>query len=322
MIIPRPVALARRPGRHRVPAGLVPVVGEGTVDWRLDPDAAGGHPEGYRLEIRPDRVTASAATAHGLAHAAQSLRQLLLTDPASLPCLEVTDFPRYPWRGLMLDVARHFMPVDWVLRLVDLLALHKLNVLHLHLTDDQGWRLEVRRHPMLTRVGAARNGHAGYYTQSDIARIVAHAAAQHVTVVPEIETPGHVQAALAAYPGLGNDPASRPPVLAGWGISEHVLNAEPVAVDFFRDVLAEVVELFPGRYVHVGGDECPTAEWRRSPAARARAAALGLAGPEALHGWFLAQLTGFLEGHGRQAVCWADAPDPPAGAVVMSWRDA
>jgi hexosaminidase len=302
------------------PASIETLGGE---PYRGEPPAGelsgSGAPESYALEVTADRATLTAPDAAGLFRGRQTLEQLREPDGAIAP-VRIQDAPRYAHRGVMLDVARHFFGVDDVKRLIDLAASYKLNVLHLHLTDDQGWRLEVRRHPLLTRVGAVRDGHAGYYRQSDIARIVAYAAERHITVVPEIETPGHVQAALAAYPGLGNDPDTRLPVLAGWGISEHVLSAEPAAVDFFRDVLAEVVELFPGRYVHIGGDECPTAEWRRHAAAHA--AALGSTGPDGLHGWFLTQLTEYLAGHGRQAVCWADAPDPPPGAVVMSWRDA
>jgi hexosaminidase len=238
------------------------------------------------------------------------------------------------WRGCLLDVARHFLPKADVLRLVDLLAVHKMNVLHLHLTDDQGWRLEVRRYPELTRVGAWRREsmvgpggpfdgrpHGGFYPQDDIREIVAYAAERFVTVVPEVDVPGHSQAAIAAYPFLGN--GSGPvDVCTEWGVSSRVLNVSDETLDFYRGVLDEVLELFPSPYVCLGGDECPKDEWQASPHAQARMRELGLADEDELQSWFLTQLSSYLIERGRRPYGWDEILDGglPPGAVVASWR--
>ncbi|GIJ45346.1 beta-N-acetylhexosaminidase [Virgisporangium aliadipatigenens] len=302
--------------------------------------------EGYRLLVRPDRVRITGGGPAGVFHGAQTLRQLLppqvyrrafVAGTAWLaPCVEVSDAPRFGWRGAMLDVARHFMPKADVLRLVDLLAVHKLNVLHLHLTDDQGWRLEVRRRPELTRVGAWRREsmlgtarherfdgrpHGGYYTRDDIREIVAYAAERFVTVVPEIDIPGHSQAAIAAYPELGNttEPVE---VSTRWGISRRVLNVADATIAFYRDVFDEVLDLFPGEYIGIGGDECPKDEWRASPAAQERMRALGLRDEDELQSWFVRQFTEYLIARGRRPYGWDDILEGglAAGATVASWR--
>ncbi|GAA2803454.1 beta-N-acetylhexosaminidase [Saccharopolyspora taberi] len=305
----------------------------------------GGVPEGYRIDIGRERVSVLAHDAAAAHHAAQTLRQLLGPDAHrtapihsaawTLPCGVVTDRPRFGWRGCHLDVARHFLPKREVFRFVELMAAHKLNVLHLHLTDDQGWRIEVPRYPKLTEIGAWRwrsmvgrgevdafddRPHGGYYTTDDLREIVAHAAAHHITVVPEVDVPGHSQAAIAAYPELG--PGPRLEVWDRWGVNETVLNAQPATVDFYRDVLDHVMDVFPSPVICVGGDEVPTAQWERDSADRA--AELGLAHPAHLHGWFLRQVIEHVHANGRQALGWdeiLDAGGPlPAGTIVASWR--
>ena len=293
-----------------------------------------GEPEVYELDIAPDGVTIAGGEA-GVFYGVQTLLQLL----PDAPCLRIADAPRFRWRGALLDVGRHFMPKAFVLRFIDLLAQHKLNTLHLHLTEDQGWRLEILRHPRLTEIGAWRAGtmvghkdaadpahhdgvpHGGYYSQADIREIVAYAAARHVTVMPEIEMPGHAQAAIAAYPALGNL-ATPVAVRTGWGISPHVLNLEPATLRFCEEVLEETLDLFPSEFIHVGGDECPKDEWRASPAAQARRRELGLRDEDALQSWFLSRIGAFLAARGRRMVGWDEILEGglPPGATVMSWR--
>jgi hexosaminidase len=342
------------PGAERVAALLaeyLPMVrvgsGDARIQLRLNGTPAGG-PEGYRLDIRADAVTLSAAHPAGLRHGVQTLRQLLPRETAEAdappdawrwPCLTIEDAPRLPWRGVLLDVARHYMSLDFLYRFVDEIALHKLNVLHLHLTDDQGWRVEVDGWPRLTEVGAWRSEtmvgpagstrfdgrrHGGFYTQAQLRALVRYADLRGVSVVPEIEMPGHARSVLAAYPRLGNHPGRRLPVWTSWGISEDILGVGDAALEFCREVLGQVVDVFPSRYVHVGGDECPTAQWEASVEARRRAADLGLAGPHRLHGWFLGEMGDFLAGLGRRAVCWDESGEDaglPADMVVTAWRD-
>ncbi len=253
--------------------------------------------------------------------------------------MTVTDAPRLPWRGVLLDVARHFLPLEFLYRFVDQLALHKLSVLQLHLTDDQGWRMEIDSWPLLTEVGAWRSEtvighpgstsfdgipHGGCYTQAELRDLVRYAALRGVTIVPEIDLPGHVRAALAAYPGLGNHPDRRLPVWTRFGVSEDILNVAEDTLDFCRDVLAEVVDVFPSRYVHVGGDECPTVQWASDPLALRRAAALGLPDTGALRGWYVSGLNDFLVARGRTTACWGEASEfgsLPTDALVMTWKD-
>lgn len=313
----------------------------------LDDDDRELGEEGYRLSVTAAGADLQAATRRGLLHGIQTLRQLLPAEimateavrgrPWALPGVRITDVPRFGWRGAHLDVARHFLPAKFLLRYLDLLAVHKFSVFHLHLTDDQGWRMEIRKHPRLTEVGAWRREsmagrprehrydgtpHGGFYTQDELREVVAHAAGLGITVIPEIEMPGHCQAAIAAYPELGNHPGQQVEVRPGWGISEEVLNAEDATVSFFQDVLAEVMEVFPGQYVHVGGDECPKAAWRASPRAQERMRALGLAGEDQLQSWFIGQMSEFLARRGRRLVGWGEIVQGglPAGATVMSWQ--
>ncbi|WP_079060294.1 beta-N-acetylhexosaminidase [Streptomyces bungoensis] len=320
---------------------------------RVVPALAGelGSDEGYRLTADGRLLTIDGASETGLFWGAQTLRQLLGPDafrraPVTgrtaweIPAVTVQDAPRFRWRGLLLDVARHFMPKDGVLRYLDLMAAHKLNVLHLHLTDDQGWRVEIRRHPRLTEAGSWRartrfghrasplwehRPHGGHYTQDDVREIVAYAAERHITVVPEIDVPGHSQAAIAAYPELGNTDVVDTTALSvwdDWGINPNVLAPTDTTLRFYEGVFEEVLELFPSQFVHIGGDECPKDQWRASPAAQARIAELGLAGEEELQAWFVGHFGRWLSARGRRLIGWDEIMEGglAEGAAVSSWR--
>lgn len=356
-LLPRPVAVAEEPGEFTAGAGTVIGVDDGTaraggwlagvlglrvaddgpIRFRLDPVAV-PHAEGYRLSITPDEVLVLAADAAGAHYAAQTLRQLFGSFRAvpalsPLPCGVVADHPRFGWRGVILDVARHFLPKPAVLRFVDLMAAHRLNVLHLHLTDDQGWRIEVPEYPRLTEVGAWRTEsrvgpppdgafdgrpHGGYYTTADLREIVDYAADRAITVVPEIDIPGHTQAAIAAYPVLGNR-AEQLPVWTSWGVNENILNADESTVDFFRTVFDRVVDIFPSAVIAIGGDEVPVKQWENSP----RVAELGLHEASDLHAWWVRQIAEHVGRHGRTPLGWdeiASVGQVPDGTIIASWR--
>jgi hexosaminidase len=332
--------------RFRVVTTAAPA---GSIALRLDPSLKALGREGYTLDVRPSGITARAAGEAGLFYAIQTIRQLL---PAEIfreaavdgvewriPAVSIEDVPRFAWRGGHLDVARHFMPKEFVKKYVDLLALHKLNSLHLHLTDDQGWRLEIARYPRLTEVGAWRKEtlvgryqrdvegrydatrHGGFYTQADAKEIVAYARARQITVVPEIEMPGHAVAASAAYPELGvtGQPME---VATRWGIFSDIFNAEPATISFLQNILAEVMQIFPGRYIHIGGDEAEKSKWKASAAMQARIRALKLKDEHELQSWFIRQMDTFLTSHGRRLVGWDEILEGglAENAVVMSWR--
>jgi hexosaminidase len=310
------------------PTGYTPGIGQYRTESRVVPTLkiVDGPPESYRLEITVEGVTVEAADAAGAFYATQTIRQLLGPDafrtvpirsgPLTLPACVVEDSPRFAWRGCMIDVARHFLPKHDLLRYVDLLAAHKLNVLHLHLTDDQGWRFEVKRYPKLTEVGAWRSEsrygdrrfkqttsrpHGGFYTQDDLREVVAYAADRFITVVPEIDVPGHSQAAIAAYPELGAGDA--PDVWTDWGVNENILNLEESTVDFFRHVFDELVDVFPSKVIGLGGDEVP--------------------GATEAHGGFIRAIAEHLATHDRRAFGWdeiAEVGPLPDGAVLASWR--
>ncbi|MGX1131019.1 hexosaminidase [Streptomyces glaucescens] len=321
--------------------------GEG-IRLRLDPELG---PEAYRLVSDRSGVLIEGGDAAGAFWGAQTLRQLLGPDAYrrapigrdrawAVPHVTIEDAPRFRWRGLMLDVARHFMPKEGVLRYLDLMAAHKLNVFHFHLTDDQGWRVEIRKYPRLTGIGSWRartkfghrasplweeKPHGGHYTQDDIREIVAYAAERHITVVPEIDVPGHSQAAIAAYPELGNTDVIDTTALTvwdNWGISPNVLAPTDNTLRFYEGVLEEVLELFPSEFVHIGGDECPKDQWRRSAAAQARVEELGLAGEDGLQAWFIGHFDRWLTARGRRLIGWDEILDGglAAGAAVSSWR--
>ncbi|MEV4345192.1 beta-N-acetylhexosaminidase [Actinoplanes sp. NPDC049596] len=314
----------------------------GTIELSLVDLAA----EEFRLEVTPAGVKIEGGRPAGVFYGCQALLQLL--PPAifrraavaatdwTIPAVRVHDAPRFAWRGAMLDVARHFMPKHDVLRFIDLMAAHRLNTLHWHLTDDQGWRLEIKRYPRLTETGAWRREsqvgaapgapgdgrpHGGFYTQEDVREIVAYAARRFITVVPEIESPGHVQAALAAYSHLGVT-GEQLEVWTRWGINQNVLNVEESTVDFFRGMLDEVLELFPSRHIGVGGDECPKDQWRADPRIQERMAELGIDTEEGLQSWWIGRLDAHLTAAGRRLFGWDEIleGDLSPGATIASWR--
>jgi len=311
----------------------------GIVEFRIDPRGKASSPEAYALDVTPQRITVSAVDERGLFYGAITLWQLMTQDERDairVPALHIDDAPRFAWRGLMLDSARHFQSVDEIKQLLDAMALHKLNTFHWHLTDDQGWRLQIRKYPKLTEVGGCRipagdggidprtgksKPYCGFYTQDQVRDIVRYAGALHITVVPEIDIPGHAQAAVAAYPRLGNvEGATR--TSSDWGVNPYLFNAEEDTFRFLEDVMAEVVELFPGRYVHVGGDEAFKRQWQQSPRIQARMRELGVGDETQLQGYFVKRMETFLEAHGRRLIGWDEIleSDLPADATVMSWR--
>ena len=310
-------------------------------------DAAGFVDESYQLLVNDDGVQCRASNATGLARAIQTLRQvfppeILSGSPSELswkiPHLEIQDSPRFRWRGQHLDVCRHFFSVEEVCKFIDLLALHRLNMCHLHLTEDQGWRIEIKKYPRLTEIGSVREstliGHhndrprkydntpyGGFFTQDDIRTIVSFASRRHITLVPEIDMPGHMVAAITAYPELGNLNAPAK-VRCHWGISQNVLNVEESTVSFMKDVLDEVMDLFPGTFIHIGGDEAPKHEWSESHRAQERMAELGLSSEKELQSWFIQQLDEHISGRGRRLIGWDEILEGglAKGATVMSWR--
>jgi hexosaminidase len=313
---------------------------DGAIHLRLDA-GNGLADEGYRLEVSPTRVTVSAATPRGLFHGATTAWQLIERRGPGfiLPAVAIADAPRFAWRGILLDSARHYQSPEYIRHFLDAMAVHKLNVLHWHLTDDQAWRLEIRKYPRLTQVGAWRvpagagsadidpatgkpRLYGGFYTQETVREIVAYAAERGISVVPEIEMPGHASAALAAYPALaasGRPPATVP---ADWGIYPNVYSLDDATFSFLEDVLIEVIELFPGRFIHVGGDEVQKEQWLASARGKELAKAYGANGAAQLQVYFTQRIARFLESRGRRMVGWDEVLEPglPHGAVVMSWR--
>ena len=300
--------------------------------------------EGYHLTVTPKEATLSATSAVGIMHGLETIRQLLPPDvehalPARwvIPAVEIDDAPRFPYRGVLLDVARWYYPPEFIEKVVDLLALYKLNTLHLHLTDDQGWRLEIMKYPRLTQIGAWRKEtifaqnfrpyigdgkpHGGFYTQRQMREIVAYAEARYVTIIPEIEMPGHASAALAAYPELSctGGPFQ---VSTRWGVHEDIYCPSERTFAFLEDVLTEVMQLFPSRYIHIGGDEVPKKQWKRSAVAQSVMRREKLANEEELQSWFIRRIEAFLRAHDRRLIGWDEtlegglAPE----ATVMSWR--
>ena len=301
-------------------------------------DKAGDNAEGYHLEVTRKGIRVTARSEAGLYYGAMTLAQLLSPDdktgaPVVLDDMTIDDAPRFGWRGLMLDPARHFLPVGDVKTIIDQMGQHKLNVLHIHLTDDQGWRIEIKRYPDLTRLGGWRtppsNGgpgsetqpYGGFYTQDDIRGIVAYAAERHITVVPELDMPGHAQAAVAGHPELSVS-GQTPKVSGDWGVNPYLYNTDADSLQFVKNVLDEVMGLFPSTYIHLGGDEAVKDQWRDSPKIQAQMKALGITSEDAMQSWFMEQVGEYLATHGRRMVGWDEILDGgvPPSATVMSWR--
>ena len=325
------------------------------ISLRVDSTLARLGEEGYRLSVTASRITIRGYRPAGVFYGVETLRQLLPAEifrqaPVagitwSAPAVEIEDMPRFQWRGAHLDVSRSFMPKEFVKKYIDLLALHKLNRFHWHLTDDQGWRLEIKKYPLLTTVGGWRRQtivgiqrsyrdtsqwvfdgrpHGGFYTQDDAREIVAYANARFITVVPEIEMPGHAQAAIAAYPWLGNT-GQQVEVLPYFGVNPNILNPSDSAIHFMQDVLTEVLAIFPSHWIHTGGDEAPKDQWKASPVAQARIKELGLGNENELQSWMTAQMSQWLAARGRALIGWDEILEGGTeglapNAVVMSWR--
>ena len=299
--------------------------------------------EGYKLTVTPGRVLAEASTPKGLFYAVQTMRQLLpvsQSTPTTMPACAITDKPRYGYRGLMLDVGRNFMPVAFVKKFIDLMAMHKQNTFHWHLTDDQGWRIDIKKYPKLTQIGSKRaetivgqtyqnypqqyDGKpvGGFYTQDQIRDVVRYAQSRFVTIVPEIEMPGHAQAALAAYPDLGCDPAKGYQVRTRWGVSDDVFCPSEKTFSFLQDVLTEVMTLFPGKYIHIGGDECPKTAWKNSAFCQELMKKNGLKDEHELQSYFIRRIEKFINSKGRSIIGWDEILEGgiAPNATVMSWR--
>lgn len=302
------------------------------------------NPEAYQLKVGAEGVVISAPTEAGVFYGIQTLRKSLpVVQNAKivLPQVVVNDQPRFGYRGMMLDVSRHFFALDSIKRYIDLLSLHNINRFHWHLSDDQGWRIEIKKYPELTKIGSKRTGtvighntgkydgipYGGFFTQEEAREVVAYAKDRYITVIPEIDMPGHMQAALTAYPELGCTGGPYE-VWRMWGVSDNVLCAgNDKTLKFIEGVLSEIIEIFPSEYIHVGGDECPKTKWKTCPKCQAKIKALKLKGgkhsaEERLQSYFIAHAEKFLNGHGRQIIGWDEILEGglAPNATVMSWR--
>ena len=304
--------------------------------------------DNYELLVESGLVTITASASQGYFYALQTIFQLLPPEVYAtnrinnlqliLPCVNIIDKPRYQHRGLMLDVSRHFMPVSFVKKMIDLLAIHKMNVLHWHLTDDQGWRIEIEKYPRLTQIGSVRSEtvegkmaynqplkfdgkpHAGFYTQDELREVVQYAQEKYVTIIPEIEMPGHALAALAAYPELGC--GGNYGVAKIWGVIEDVYCPTEKTFKFIEDVLTEVMEIFPSKYIHIGGDECPKTAWKQSKFCQDLMKNNGLKDENELQSFFIKRIDRFLTSKGRKLMGWDEILEGglSPNATVMSWR--
>ena len=306
-------------------------------------------PEGYELVVAPDGIVIRAPSQAGLFYGVQTLLQLLppeifATNPVTsvawqIPCVHIEDWPRFQWRGFMLDVSRHFFSKPEVETFLDAMALHKMNVFHWHLSDDQGWRIEIKKYPKLTQVGAWRSGggfgfdpqtttaygpdgrYGGFYTQDDIRDVVKYAAERHITIVPEIEMPGHSTAALAAYPQYSCTGGPFEPSMTA-GIFNGIYDpAKEETFQFLADVLTEVIPLFPGKYIHIGGDEVPKETWKNSADCQALMRREGLKNEEELQSWFVRRIEKIVNARGRSMIGWSEILQGglAKNAAVMDW---
>lgn len=308
--------------------------------------------EAYTLDIASDRLTVKASSANGFIYALQTIRQLLPVeiylgtaspDAAwTLPCTSINDFPRFRYRGLHLDVSRHFFSTDEVKKIIDIMSTYKLNTLHWHLTDDQGWRIEIKKYPLLTEIGSVREGtvirkewdnydgirYGGYYTQDEIRDVISYAASRGIEIIPEIDLPGHMLAALTAYPQYGCTGGPYK-VWGRWGVADDVLCAgNEETMVFLENILAEVAELFPSEYVHIGGDECPKIRWEKCPVCQAKIKELGLKDDEHfnaehyLQSYVMERMEKFLATKGKRIIGWDEILEgkPGPNSTIMSWR--
>ena len=334
--------------------GIKPSVAAGTSE-----DAKGnvyftlglqdGRKEAYSIDVSSDGILVRAVAPEGIYRATRTLLKSVGTEKTSsveFPSAEVSDWPRFGYRGLMLDVSRHFSDVEMVKRTIDMLALHQLNIFHWHLTDDQGWRIEIKSHPELTEVGAWRDDtvvgrylggtdyptdgkrHGGFYTQEQIREIVAYAKERYIEIIPEIDLPGHTSAVLAAYPQLGCEDKEYK-VANRWGVIRDVLCAgNPASLDLFKDIMDEVCDLFPGKYIHLGGDECVKDRWKACPKCQKKIEELGLkdgsrySKEDYLQSWFMGEVASYVQSKGKRVIGWDEILEgvPMDDSVIMSWR--
>ncbi len=282
--------------------------------------------EGYQLRISEDSIFLSSNHPTGIYRGICTLDQMITADSGrSLPCCDIIDYPSYSYRAIHLDVCRHFFSKEFIIKYIDQLAYYKINTFHWHLTDDQGWRIEIKKYPKLTEVGAWRTEkdgtrYGGYYTQDDIREIVAYAAERFITIIPEIEMPGHSSAALAAYPYLGCT-GTAITVPTTWGIKKDIYAPTDTVFRFFEDVMDEVCALFPGRYIHIGGDEAPKAQWKSSPIAQEVMKKNKLKNEEELQHYFMHRVEKYLNSKGKLAIGWGEVVKGGLSdsIVVMSW---
>lgn len=308
-----------------------------------------GRKEAYSINVSSDGILVQSVTPEGIYRATRTLLKSVgaeKTSSVEFPSAEVSDWPRFGYRGLMLDVSRHFSDVEMVKRTIDMLALHQLNIFHWHLTDDQGWRIEIKSHPELTEVGAWRDDtvvgrylggtdyptdgkrHGGFYTQEQIREIVAYAKERYIEIIPEIDLPGHTSAVLAAYPQLGCEDKEYK-VANRWGVIRDVLCAgNPASLDLFKDIMDEVCKLFPGKYIHLGGDECVKERWKACPKCQKKIKELGLkdgnrySKEDYLQSWFMGEVASFVQSKGKRVIGWDEILEgvPMDDSVIMSWR--
>ena len=314
-------------------------------------------PEAYVLDITPQGIRVASSTDTGFYYALQTLRQLDEQAQGQLACMHIEDEPRFAYRGFMLDVSRHFFSVEEIKKMLDLMARYKMNVFHWHLTDDQGWRAQIRRYPLLTTIGATRSDNYDtpihqvnvdgvmrwtgtgqktgqpygpyFYTQKEMRQVVAYARQRHIEVLPEVDMPGHFVAAMAAYPQYCCHPDTVPAVWSSWGVSRDVLNvANPQAVQFAKDILSELCDIFPYPYIHIGGDECPTDQWQQNALCQQRLQDLGLQDYRALQTHFIREISDYVATKGKKLVCWNESITArgadldimkQTGATIMSW---
>jgi hexosaminidase len=316
---------------------------KGSVCFKIEENSTAS-PEGYRLTVTKDFIEICASNYAGIFYGMQSLFQMMPPEKRKIsrikiPCVEINDFPRFSWRGLHLDVCRHFMPKEFIFKYLDYMAIHKLNTFHFHLTDDQGWRIEIKKYPLLTEIGSTRSEtligryskdnnnydgipHSGYFTQDDIREIVKYAADRYITVVPEIEMPGHALAALSAYPFLGCTGGPYKTATT-WGIFDDVMCAgKDSTFKFLEGVLEEVIELFPSSYIHIGGDECPKTKWQKCPLCQQRIKEEGLLNEHQLQSYFTQRIEKYINSKGRKIIGWDEILEGglAPNAAVMSWR--
>jgi len=324
-------------GTNRIVAARLRVFHPSEIHLLMDPDTP--ESESYTLSVVPERITLMGADEAGVFYGTQTLLQLIPTDaPLDIPACTIEDSPRFSWRGLHLDVGRHLFEIEQIKSLLDWMAFHKLNTFHWHLTEDQGWRIEIRKYPKLTQVGAWRDStppygdrkgsdgrrYGGFYTQAQIRDLVAYAADRYITVVPEIDMPGHMSAAITAYPSLGNDDVTdyEPRVQTRWGVHPYVLAPKEETFEWIDDVLTELCELFPSAYIHIGGDEAPKEQWKESEFAQSVMKREGLTDEYALQSYFIKRVEEILKKKGRRLIGWDEIREGglSPNATVMCWR--